>query len=99
MREDGLPTEQVSEYSALAYLKDHAAAMAPLFIARAGRDEVPGMDASIDRFVAEALARNAPITLANHPQGVHGFDSQTDDERSREIVRQVVEFLQAHLGG
>jgi len=58
-----------------------------MFIARAGRDEVPTMDDSIDRFVNEALAKNIALTVMNHPQGVHGFDNQNDDDRSRDHSR------------
>jgi acetyl esterase/lipase len=69
----------------------------PLFIGGAGRDEVPTMDDSIDRFVTKALARNIAFTLANHPQGVHSFDNQNDDERSRETIRGALMFMQLHL--
>jgi len=55
----------------------------PLFIARAGRDE-PGLNETLDRFIAHALAANLPITLANH-------------ETSREIIRQILGFLRLHL--
>ena len=68
-----------------------------MFIGRAGRDEVPTMDDSIDRFVKEALVKNISLSLMNHPQGVHGFDNQNDDERSREIIRNAIAFMQAHL--
>jgi hypothetical protein len=34
---------------------------------------------SIDRFVAEALSKNIALTLVNHPQGVHGFDTRPAD--------------------
>jgi ketosteroid isomerase-like protein len=33
----------------------------------------------------------------NHPAGVHGFDNQTDDERSREIIRRALEFMRENL--
>jgi len=67
-----------------------------MFIARAGRDEVPTMDDSIDRFVNEALAKNIALTVMNHPQGVHGFDNQNDDDRSREIIRAAIVLMQIH---
>jgi len=70
----------------------------PMFIARAGHDEVATMLDSIDRFVAEALSKDIALTLVNHPQGVHGFDNQNDDERSREIIRTAIEFIRLHLG-
>ena len=60
---------------------------------------VPAMNDSIDRFIREAISKNASIIVANHPQGVHGFDNQTDDERSREIIRAAIDFMGLHLGG
>jgi hypothetical protein len=53
---------------------------------------------SIDRFVAKALSANVALTLMNHPQVVHGFDNQNDDDRSREIIRAAIEFIRTHLG-
>ena len=69
----------------------------PLFIARAGRDETAGLNDSLDRFVAHALAANLPITVANHPRGPHAFDILDDSETSREIIRQILTFLRFHL--
>ena len=69
----------------------------PLFIARAGRDEMPGLNATIDRFVPAAIARGMSITLANHPTGPHSFDLLDDSSTTRAIVRQILAFLQIHL--
>lgn len=69
----------------------------PLFIARAGRDEMPGLNATIDRFVPAAIARAMSITLANHPAGPHSFDLLDDSPTTRAIVRQILAFLQIHL--
>jgi hypothetical protein len=33
----------------------------------------------------------------NHPVGVHGFDNQNDDARSREIIEGLLTFLKTHL--
>ncbi len=90
-------TETLKAFSPITYLQKDASKIPPLFIARAGRDEVATMDDSIDHFVKEALARNIAFNLANHPQGVHGFDNQNDDERSREIIRSALAFMQIHL--
>jgi acetyl esterase/lipase len=68
----------------------------PLFVARAGLDH-PFLNASIDRFVAEALAANAEIDVMNHPTGRHAFDILDDDERSREIIARAIDFLKARL--
>ena len=89
--------ETLKTFSPITYLEKNSSKIPPLFIARAGRDEVPTMDDSIDRFVSEALARNIALTFMNHPQGVHGFDNQNDDERSREIIRSAIAFMQIHL--
>jgi acetyl esterase/lipase len=70
----------------------------PLYIARAGRDHFPGLNDTIDRFVPRALASNLPITVVNHPVGPHAFDLFDDSETTRHIVRQLLAFLQAHLG-
>ena len=90
--------EMVKSFSPITYLANDAGRIAPLFIARAGLDEIPTMNDSIDRFIREAISRNASIIVANHPQGVHGFDNQTDDERSREIIRAAIDFMKSHLG-
>jgi acetyl esterase/lipase len=89
--------ETVKAFSPITYLEKDATKIPPIFIGRAGRDEVPTMDNSIDRFVNAALAKNIALTLMNHPQGVHGFDNQNDDERSREIIRSAIAFMQTHL--
>jgi dienelactone hydrolase len=68
----------------------------PMFVARAGLDQ-PLINQSIDAFVQEALASNAPLELMNHPAGRHGFDILDDDERSREIIARAVAFAQAHV--
>ncbi|MGH9591859.1 MAG: alpha/beta hydrolase, partial [Bryobacteraceae bacterium] len=90
--------EIVREFSPVACLETGGASMIPIFIARAGLDEIPTMNASIDRFVAAAISANAPVTFMNHPSGEHGFDSQNDSARSREIVRAALAFLRTHLG-
>ena len=89
--------ETVMDFSPITYLRKNADKIPPIFIARAGRDQVPTMNDSIDRFISEALAKNIPLNFANHPQGDHGFDNQNDDERSREIIREAIEFIKIHL--
>jgi acetyl esterase/lipase len=89
--------ETLKAFSPIAYLQKDAGQTPPIFIARAGRDEVPTMDDSIDRFVHEGLVKNIALTFMNHPQGVHAFDNQNDDERSREIIRSAIAFMRIHL--
>ena len=88
--------DMLKSFSVITYLAD-TARMPPIFVARAGLDQIPGLNDSIGRFVKEAIARNVTIDFANHPTGVHGFDNQNDDERSREIVRTAIDFMKTHL--
>lgn len=69
----------------------------PMFIARAGRDEMPNLNALIDRFVPAAIARGLPITLTNHPTGPHSFDLLEDSATTRAVVQQILAFLNIHL--
>jgi acetyl esterase/lipase len=89
--------ENLQKFSPINYLTKDADKIAPIFIGRAGLDQVPTMDDSIDRFVREAIAKNVAVTVVNHPNGVHGFDNQTDDERSREIIQSAIAFMRYHL--
>jgi acetyl esterase/lipase len=87
----------VQALSPIRYLQGEASFRIPIFVARAGQDENRAINDSIDRFIAAAMAANAPITLMNHPLGEHGFDNQNDDERSREIIQSAIAFMRAHL--
>jgi hypothetical protein len=69
----------------------------PLFIVRAGRDESPHLNETIDRFLSKALDRNLPITFVNHSDAPHAFDVSYETETSREIIRRVLGFMQFHL--
>jgi len=69
----------------------------PLFIVRAGQDEMPNLNETLDRFVAAALSRNLPITVANHANAPHAFDLMHDSDTSREIIKQILLFMRFHL--
>jgi acetyl esterase/lipase len=69
----------------------------PLFIARAGQDQMPGLNEALDRCLVKALTCNLAVTLVNHSAAPHGFDLFHDSEISREIVRQILAFLRFHL--
>jgi hypothetical protein len=43
------------------------------------------------------LIYNLPIRFANHAAGPHSFDVMDDSEASREIIRQILAFMQNHL--
>jgi hypothetical protein len=69
----------------------------PLLITRAGRDQFPAMNSSIDSFIRHGLRANLPITLVNHAEGPHAFDLFDDSRTSRDILRQTLRFLRQHL--
>jgi dienelactone hydrolase len=69
----------------------------PLLLVRAGRDEAPGLNAALDRFVPRALEANVPLTLVNYPQGPHAFDIVDASSESRAAIRQILAFLRVQL--
>jgi len=69
----------------------------PILITRAGRDQFPAMNASIDRFLRRGLAENLPLTFVNHPEGPHAFDLFDEGRTSRDVVRQTLRFLRQHV--
>jgi len=69
----------------------------PLFLVRSGRDETPGLNEALDRFLSHALAGNLPLTFTNHAESPHAFDLFHDSETTREIIRQVLSFLRSQL--
>jgi hypothetical protein len=69
----------------------------PLFVLRAGLDQMPGLNGALDRFVATALTLNLPVTVVNHASGPHAFDLFDDTTATRDIVKQVLAFLRFHL--
>lgn len=69
----------------------------PLFIVRAGQDQMPHLNETIDRFMVKALTCNLPVTFVNHPSAPHAFDLFDSSETSREIIRRILAFMQFHL--
>jgi acetyl esterase/lipase len=93
---DALGPEVRRRFSPVAHLGPGERPLPPLLVGRAGLDH-PFLNDGIDRFVREALARNAAIDVLNHPEGRHGFDFLDDDPRSREMVARALAFLSARL--
>ena len=69
----------------------------PLFLARAGRDEFPGLNTALDAFLAQAVRDNRPVTFVNHANGPHAFDVADDSPATRDVIRQVLAFMRFHL--
>jgi hypothetical protein len=65
----------------------------PIFVIRSGKDETPGLNVSLDRFTALALAQNQAITLVNHAAAPHSFELYHDSSSTRHILRQALGFL------
>ena len=94
--ESDLSEETRKELSPLFHLTMNASKIPPIFIARAGLDN-PWLNATVDRFVLEALTRNAALEIITHPGGHHGFDILDDDARSRAIIQRTLLFLKTYL--
>jgi hypothetical protein len=69
----------------------------PLFVIRSGKDEMPGLNASLDHFVTHALAANHSVRLVNHPDAPHSFDVFHDSDATRRILREALAFLRDEL--
>lgn len=74
----------------------------PLLIVRAGHDDVPYVNESIDHLVSVATEGDVPLTLVDFKEGIHGFDvkefwPKAPHAKSGEIVRQTLEFMRSNL--
>jgi len=69
----------------------------PLLVVRAGQDQTPLLNASLDAFVSAALARDLPLTVINQAGAPHSFDLFDDSEGSRSAIRAVLRFLREQL--
>ena len=67
-----------------------------LLVVKAGRDW-DDQNELIDAFVLDALRLNRDLTLMVHPTAKAGFDIADDSDRTRNILRQTLEFLQVQL--
>jgi acetyl esterase/lipase len=69
----------------------------PLLVIRAGNDTIPTLLDSIDRFAAEALKTDYPVTLLNVPAAPHGFDNKAFTPRGEEAILETLAFFKRHL--
>jgi dienelactone hydrolase len=70
----------------------------PMLVVRAGRDQF-GVNTSLDSFIAGALQKDLPVRMINHAGAPHAFDLFEDSEATREIIREILGFMQVHLSG
>jgi len=71
----------------------------PVFIARAGQEQDPGLNHALDRLVAAMLVSNRPVTCVNFAAAPHGFELFHDTLETREVIRQMMRFARFHLAG
>ena len=69
----------------------------PLLLVRAGRDEMPELNKTLDEFIAAVLQHNLPVTIVNHPSGPHAFDLVDDTRATRAVIQQMLAFIRARL--
>ena len=64
----------------------------PVLYVRAGLDRPP-VNESISTIASRAVAQNAPLTLLNYAGGHHGFEALDDNDATREVIAQTLEFV------
>jgi len=64
----------------------------PVLYVRAGLDRAD-LNVAITTLISRALTQNAPITLLNHHTGYHGFEIFNDDDATRAIIDQTIDFV------
>ncbi len=69
----------------------------PMLIVRAGKDATPGLEATLQRFVAAARARGLSMTLLDHAEAPHAFDLVDDSPKTHAVIEQVLAFLRDQL--
>src|SRR5438874_10011327 len=82
-----LSPAQLDQFSPLVQMERSGPRMAPMFVARAGNDEIPTLRDALDQFVSSALVHDAPIRLVNVSGIEHGSRSMTIPECARRSVR------------
>ena len=68
----------------------------PIMIVQA-EDNFRNVNESMDKFITRAEAVGAPVTKIFYSGGVHWFDSKQDTPRTREILKETLDFMQKHL--
>jgi hypothetical protein len=64
----------------------------PVLYVRAGLDRPP-LNEAITTIAARAVAQNAPLTLLNYAGGHHGFEALDDNDATRDVIDQTLEFV------
>lgn len=73
------------------------AAELALLVVRAGKDAFPGLNNSIDSFIANSLRCNRELEFINYAQGEHAFDIKDSSLRSQQLLQRILEFNRQRL--
>jgi acetyl esterase/lipase len=90
--------DSLRPYSPRAALAGAPDRLPPIFLARAGRDQIPYLNESVARFIRDAVAQNITLDLVIHRDGVHGFDAFTPNERTHDIIAETLAFVRRSVG-
>lgn len=91
-----LETDLRRRFSAIDQIKRHAPGIAPLLIAKAGRDSI-SLNQGIEAFRKQAVESGVALEFLEHPAGEHAFDIRNDDETSCKIIQNTLKFVERHL--
>ncbi|MCP5144452.1 MAG: hypothetical protein H6978_06480 [Gammaproteobacteria bacterium] len=69
----------------------------PLLLCRAGEDAMPGLNASLDRFITLARPNHWPVELLDVPNADHAFDTAQPDAAACTAVAAIAEFFLKNL--
>jgi len=69
----------------------------PLLIVKAGLDNDPYAFRSLLDFYNKAINQNLPVTLINYPNGQHGFDFLDDNDTTKMIIKNTLDFWKFYL--
>lgn len=69
----------------------------PIMLIMAGMDKFPNLNASMQEFYDVATNENLIIELTNFSSGVHGFDAFNDNDTTRMIIENTLEFWKSNL--
>jgi hypothetical protein len=64
----------------------------PVLYVRAGLDR-PSLNEAISTIASRAVAQNAPLTLLNYAGGHHGFEALDDNDATRDVIGQTLDFV------
>lgn len=94
--ESSVSPADLERCSPLWLLEALGTATPPTLILKAGLDRPP-VNEGIDAFLGRAAEVGAPVWLITHETGHHAFDVLDDDDRSREVIEDTLDFLALHL--